>query len=67
MREYTEYVDTGEYKAEVVSHFKTIIDGKEVTRRRVLLRPVVVAKTRVIVEKKKKEQKKVTFVPLSFD
>ena len=57
--EFTQNVDTGKYKSEVVGHFQTIINGEEVTRKRVLLRPIMIAQPRVIQEKPKPKEKKV--------
>ena len=59
-------VRTGKYEVVNVTHFKTFIDGKEVTRKRVRMAEVVIEQHTVaqIKVKKEKRQKKSEFIPL---
>ena len=60
-------VRTGKYEVVDVTHFKTVIGGKEVTRKRVRMAEIVIEQPTVAdikVKKKKQQQKKSEFIPL---
>ena len=59
-------VRTGKYEVVDVTHFKTVIDGREVTRKRVRMAEIVIEQPTVanIKVKKEKRQKKSEFIPL---
>tara|TARA_Y100000992_G_C21201343_1_gene460614 strand:+ start:236 stop:439 length:204 start_codon:yes stop_codon:yes gene_type:complete len=61
-------VRTGKYEVVDVTHFKTFIDGKEVTRKRVRMAEIVIERPTVadikVKKEKKQQQKKSEFIPL---
>ena len=60
-------VRTGKYEVVDVTHFKTVIDGREVTRKRVRMAEIVIEQPSVAnikVKKEKRQQKKSEFIPL---
>ena len=60
-------VHTGKYEVVNVTHFKTVIDGREVTRKRVRMAEIVIEQPTVAnikVKKEKRQQKNSEFIPL---
>ena len=59
-------VRTGKYEVVDVTHFKTVIDGREVTRKRVRMAEIVIEQpvANIKVKKEKRQQKKSEFIPL---